>query len=118
MTIASEAYGINAGGDAVGYIDFENLSGNDRQRRASLWNDDGDALDLNALIDPASGWTLLTAYGINDAGWITGIGSFDPDGSGLAQPYERLFLIQLPEPTTGSAVVAEMLVMLRRRARA
>jgi hypothetical protein len=30
--------------------------------------------DLNVLVDPAAGWTLEAAYGINDAGQIVGWG--------------------------------------------
>ena len=30
--------------------------------------------DLNSLIDPAAGWTLLAASAVNDAGQIVGLG--------------------------------------------
>ena len=39
----------------------------------------GTLTDLNALVDPTSGWTLLAATGINDRGQITGFG-FNPQG--------------------------------------
>ncbi len=35
---------------------------------------DGQMIDLNSRIDPASGWTLVDATGINDAGQIVGYG--------------------------------------------
>ena len=35
----------------------------------------GSMVDLNTLIDPASGWLLMDARGINDSGQITGFGT-------------------------------------------
>jgi len=35
---------------------------------------EGNNIDLNNLINPASGWELLEATGINDDGWIIGNG--------------------------------------------
>ncbi len=50
-------------------------------------------IDLNTLIDPASGWILTSARDINDAGQITGTGLFD------GQP--RAFLLTpVPEPSS------------------
>ena len=62
-------------------------------------------MDLNTLIDPASGWTLNRATRINDTGWIGGSGTFDPDGPGGEASYERLSLMHVPatavsEPAT------------------
>lgn len=42
--------------------------------RAFLW-DGSQMLDLNDLIDPASGWVLRAANGINDGGEIVGVGT-------------------------------------------
>ena len=33
-------------------------------------------------------------------GWVFGRGFFDPDGPGPAEPYGRLFTIQVPEPSS------------------
>jgi probable HAF family extracellular repeat protein len=44
------------------------------QQRAFLWAD-GVMHDLNSLIDPGDGWTLLSARGINDLGQIVGGGT-------------------------------------------
>jgi len=52
----------------------------------------GNNIDLNTLIDPASGWTLLEARDINNSGWIVGHG-FNPQGE-----YHAFLLV--PEPTT------------------
>ncbi|MBT8401662.1 MAG: tandem-95 repeat protein, partial [Rhodothermia bacterium] len=43
--------------------------------RAALWVG-GNVLDLNALIPEASGWTLVEARDVNNAGQITGYGLF------------------------------------------
>jgi probable HAF family extracellular repeat protein len=72
------AFGINEAGDVVG-------SG--RPTLASLWpraflfTDGGGMADLNALIDPASGWVLLGAGGINDAGQIAAWGTNNLTGA-------------------------------------
>ena len=65
----SFAYDINASGQIVGYSD---LAG-DFDTVAFLW-DGVSLLDLNALIDPADGWTLYRASGINDSGQIAAYG--------------------------------------------
>jgi probable HAF family extracellular repeat protein len=60
------ALGINSSGQIVG------VSGG----HAFLY-ENGTMIDLNDLIPEDSGWLLGTAYGINDAGWIVGSGTFD-----------------------------------------
>jgi hypothetical protein len=47
----------------------------------------GQMIDLDTWFKPnfpaeAASWTLTAAYGLNDNGWITGTGSYDPDGPG------------------------------------
>jgi len=96
---------INDHGIAVGVAsiyEFGNLVG----EHAVAWGEDAQAIDLNTLIDPASGWRLSQAYGISNTGWISGIGKYDPDGPGIEPAYHRLFLLQIPEPATFSLVVA------------
>ncbi|MFZ2407422.1 MAG: HYR domain-containing protein, partial [Methylobacter sp.] len=69
----SEGYGISTAGDVVGY----STTANDAAQKAFLWQLGIGLQDLNALIDPASGWTLLEAHAISDDGtYITGIGTF------------------------------------------
>jgi probable HAF family extracellular repeat protein len=63
----SQAYGINASGQVVG---FAFLAGN-QSERAFLYTD-GQMQDLNALTDLPNGVSLLVASGINDQGWIVG----------------------------------------------
>ncbi len=80
----SMAWAVNTAGDIVGAS--LNASG---EQRAFLWKN-GAMQDLNELVDPASGWLLSAAYGINDAGVIVGDGFLNgaprgfrltPDGS-------------------------------------
>jgi probable HAF family extracellular repeat protein len=52
---------------------------------AFLWSQSTGMQDLNNLIDANSGWTLLFAYAINDAGQIT--------GSGLINGQSHAFLL-------------------------
>jgi probable HAF family extracellular repeat protein len=109
------AHAINEDGIIVGYADQydgDTLLG----RRAVYWDDDGIAVDLNTLIDPDSGWVLLEAQGISNNGWISGVGMYDPDGvEGTDVAYERLFLLQVPEPATLSLLVVGGLALLRRK---
>lgn len=70
---ASYAYGVNAAGDAVGWI---STSG---PNHAFLWTSNEGMQDLNACLPAGSGWTLLSAYAINDAGQIVGVG-LNPSG--------------------------------------
>jgi probable HAF family extracellular repeat protein len=53
------------------------------EMRAFLYS--GSMLDLNSLLPPGSGWTLVDATGINNAGQIT--------GTGLSQGQVRAFLL-------------------------
>ena len=71
----SEARGINAAGIVVGYSIASAFS---TRPQAVIWKPTG-IENLNDLIDPALGWSLQAATGINDAGQICGYG----DHSGL-----------------------------------
>src|SRR5262249_18808228 len=116
---SSNVYAINSAGTAVGTA-FKYSLGKDSGNRAVLWSAGAVVIDLNELIAPNSGWTLTSSFGINDTNWVTGIGSFDPDGEGPLGAYDRAFLINVatvvPEP--GSVAIswcAATLLMLRRR---
>jgi hypothetical protein len=98
---SSHAFGVNEAGMIVGSAtkyDDANVSQGDH---AVVWRTDGSALDLNTLIDPASGWILREAKAISDTGWITGSGVYDPDGIGGQASFYRAFLLQVPIPLAG-----------------
>ena len=78
------------------------------QNYAIYWTPDNTVVDLNSLIDPNSGWTLTDATAISDTDWILGVGYFDPDGSGPQASYQRLFLIQVPEPSSALLAVCAL----------
>jgi hypothetical protein len=111
----AEAYSINAAGLAVGVSGNRNNAGTGvNGGTAVLWGLDGAAINLNSLIDPTSGWFLNTAYAISDTNWITGTGTFDPDGAGSTPSTVRGFLIHVPEPAS-LCTLPLMSVLLRRR---
>jgi probable HAF family extracellular repeat protein len=86
---SSSALAINNKGQVVGKAN----NGNPYNDHAVLYSG-GVMQDLNNLIDPASGWTLTSATGINDNGWICGTGR-NPSGN------TRAFLLTpVPEPST------------------
>ena len=108
----SESYAadINDAGQVVGssYSAFSPT--------AFIWSKSTGIVDLNALIDPDSGWRLDVATAINNRGQIVGysrFGSFD----------YRAFLLTpkssqpVPEPMTigGSILAGAALLYLRRR---
>ena len=66
-------FGINNHDFSVGVTIFDGTDlGDYLSQRATLWNPSGKAFNLNKLIAPGSGVTLLTASGINDSGMIYG----------------------------------------------
>ena len=60
---------INNKGQVVGWYTGKNYQG--YFRHAFVYRNNK-MVDLNNLIDPASGWELFGANSINDAGWIVG----------------------------------------------
>jgi probable HAF family extracellular repeat protein len=64
----TDARDINNLGQVVGYSTF---SDNIESRHGFLYTD-GKIRDLNALIDPALGWTVTTAIAVNDSQQILG----------------------------------------------
>ena len=62
-------YGINAGGEVVGYGTVF------RRLLPRFLYANGTMSDLDALIDPTCGWTIDEARAVNDAGWIAATGT-------------------------------------------
>ncbi|HEY7302825.1 MAG TPA: PASTA domain-containing protein [Bryobacteraceae bacterium] len=102
---SSAASAINTSGDVVGFSDTATGA-----QHAVLWikGDPNRIVDLNDYVDPALGWTLITANAINDHGQIAGTGILkgeehaflltdavcykyggDSDGDGLCDDWER-----------------------------
>jgi probable HAF family extracellular repeat protein len=66
----SIAFGINDSNVIVGYGDVSGAAAH-----AMIWTSSGGMKDLNSLISANSGWTLINANAINNAGQITGYGA-------------------------------------------
>jgi probable HAF family extracellular repeat protein len=111
---SSYAYGVNASGEVVGYSWLAN-----GDQHAFLY-DDGAMLDLNSLIPSNSGWELLEAYGINDAGQITGEGLYDGQLSAFLltdPPAGPVDIAAVPEPSELLLMVVSALAAAGLRAR-
>jgi probable HAF family extracellular repeat protein len=66
LGVFGAARDINNPGQIVGYTALP--------AQYAFIHQNGSLENLNNLIPPNSGWSLLKAYGINDNGWIVGIG--------------------------------------------
>ncbi|MDM5179306.1 hypothetical protein PO883_19115 [Massilia sp. DJPM01] len=87
--LAAWGTGLNNRGEVVG-----NLGGALQVPFFAFIYANGRMSDLNTLIDPALGWTVYSAVGINDLGQIAAYGCHDSEGCGglLLQP------APVPEP--------------------
>lgn len=73
LGVDAAANGINNAGDLVGASYLE--QGSDYvPQKAFVYIGSGPIADMDTLIDPASGWTLREAIGINDRGQVVGWG--------------------------------------------
>ena len=84
---------VNNSGQVVGYS-YMNLINNDVH---AFLCENGAMEDLNDLIDPASGWLVYQATGINDSGSIAAIGFRDGQQHALLLTRDSN---QVPEPAT------------------
>jgi probable HAF family extracellular repeat protein len=93
---SSLAYSINDAGQAVGESEAAG-----RSSHAFLYQD-GSLIDLNTLIDPAAGWTLLAATAINDQRQIAAVGC----KGDLCQAVRLDLVSSVPEPQTDALLLA------------
>jgi Protein of unknown function (DUF3466)/PEP-CTERM motif len=110
------ASAINSQGIVVGFSGTT-ISSIPSSNHAVYWNPDGTVVDLNSLISSTSGWTLTNATSISDTGWIFGVGSFDPDGPGGQAAYNRLFIVQVPEPSSLLLISLGLICLATRKLR-
>lgn len=107
---SSGAYGINNAGQVVGWSKVAN-----KETRAILY-ENGAMVDLDRLVDPASGWTIESAFAINDLQQIAAYGC--NRGSCQALLLDPVSLV--PEPRTDAMVLAGLVLLgwsLRARRR-
>jgi probable HAF family extracellular repeat protein len=108
----SVGYAMNDSGQVVGYADTAGGG------VVAFLYSGGQMLDLNSLIAPGSGYTLLHAYGISDTGYITG-DALTPNGQIHAFLLTPLALV--PEPCgrvlLGTGALAPLGYLARRRTR-
>lgn len=105
----SFGYGVNALGQVVGSSGLEG----DFDTRAFLYSG-GAMTDLNALIDPSSGWVLYEARGINDLGQIAAFGCMGDN----CQAVLLDVVPQVPEPASITLLLAGLGLLALRRASA
>lgn len=98
------AYDVNSAGVVVGYGEIND----DFDSHAFLWTLGGGLVDLNERIDPALGWVLAGAAGINDAGQIVGWGRIGGVPAGF-------LLTPIPEPASAVLVGVGIGVLGARR---
>jgi probable HAF family extracellular repeat protein len=121
----SNAAAINDGGQVVG---DSNITG-DTAGHAFLYTGTpgagGQMIDLDTWLDannPTEGakWTLFNAQGLSNTGWITGAGTYDPDGPGGIDGATRTYLLDasslvVPEPSSFVLLALAAPALLRGR---
>lgn len=108
---SSSARAVNSAGLIVG--DAELFPDNSSHHAFSFVSG-GTMVDLNTLIPGNSGWTLISATGVNDLGQIVGYGSINGEVHGFV-------LTSVPEPATYATLIGAgalgTALWQRRRAR-
>jgi len=86
---------INAAGEIVGAVYYDSWPG--RPQTAFIWVEGAGIIDLNTLIDPASGWDLRLAYAVNNVHTVNGKNVRDVVGMGFIGGQPRAFKMTLPD---------------------
>jgi probable HAF family extracellular repeat protein len=116
---------VNNAGQVVGWSST-GAAGNHAFLYSGMPGVDGQMIDLDTWLDAnnlteGAKWTLTEANGISNTGWITGAGTYDPDGPGGIAAATRAYLLDasslvVPEPSGLSLfTLAAPALMLRRR---
>ncbi len=111
---------INDLGLSVGVESAYTSTGTLLGDRAVVWNPDGTATDINSLLTgaDAADWTLTLATSISSTDWVTGIGTYNPNGtSSTTGSYTRAFLVQVPEPGSLGVIAMGGVTLFSRRRR-
>jgi probable HAF family extracellular repeat protein len=98
---SSGAYDINNAGQVVGWSEVAN-----KETRAILY-EDGAMVDLEKLLDPGSGWTIESAFAINDLQQIAAYGC----NRGSCQAVLLDPVSPVPEPRTDAMVLAGLALL-------
>ncbi len=109
---SGRAFGLNNAGAVVGMSDVSSGAGLDYH--AFLY-DNGAMVDLNALIDPASGWRLVSATDINDQLQILGRACLGDSVDCRAVLLDRI--PPVPEPGAWAMLIAGLVVLAWRKRR-
>jgi probable HAF family extracellular repeat protein len=99
----SLARGINSHGDVAGTAFLDDFT-----YHAFLFTSGGGMMDLNSLVDPASGWDFMDAWEIQNNGQIIGYGTLGDDT-------HTFLLSPIPEPATWALAVCALLALGIRR---
>lgn len=95
------ANALNEKGQIVGSSFAQNTGGH-----AVLW-ENGEVIDLNLFLTAAdleAGWTLVTAFDINESGWV--VGEAYNRKTGLTSAFVMSSVSAVPEPSTVLSLVA------------
>jgi hypothetical protein len=97
-TTDARAYAVNDANTAVGYAQ-KYVDGVDKGTRAVIWLQDTSVIDLNDLgvapVAETGTWILTIAKAISADGWVSGSGTFDPDGADPLADYVRHWVAQV-----------------------